>query len=91
MNMKEARRLKPGAIVREAWIGPGAAVRTGLVLTKEHVREAHYAKALGSRKDERYDVMVHWFDGPRLSAQSPNPSPNPEKLQNWQIMVISHA
>ena len=85
MNMKEARRLKPGAIVREAW--NVAAVRTGLVLTKEHVRETHYAKALGSRKDERYDVMVHWFDGPRLSAQSTNP----EKLQNWQIMVISHA
>ena len=85
MNLKESKKLQPGAIVRESW---GSAVkRTGLVIGKTHVVEDHTAKVLCQRKGQRYDVVVHWFGGPRFSHHDPNP----EVLQNWEIMVVSHV
>ena len=92
MNMKEAKRLKPGAIVREAW--EPRSWRFGLVLAKQHVRANHNAKVLGGWKDERYDVTVHWFDGPRprgVMGGVDMRKPNPEQLQNWEIMLVSHV
>ena len=92
MNLKEAKKLQPGAIVRESWMSKK---RTGLVIGKTHVVEEHKAKCLSQKKSQRYDIVVHWFDGPRyvfsdfslgnLSAK------NPEVLQNWEIMVVSHV
>ena len=84
MTLKDAEKLKPGAIVRESW--RTAAKRTGLVLAKEHVDGAHPARVLGGMKYQRYDVVVHWFDGPRGMGRV-----NPEKLQNWELMVVQHV
>jgi len=46
MNLKEAKKLQPGAIVRESW---ASAHRTGLVIGKTHVVEDHTAKTLWQR------------------------------------------
>lgn len=89
MNLKEAEKLQPGAIVRESWMSED---RTGLVIGKTYIIEDHSARNLCQKKSQRYDIVVHWFDGPR-----PGPSfrteraPNPEVLQNWEIMVVSHV
>tara|TARA_R110002110_G_scaffold159572_3_gene357445 strand:- start:421 stop:696 length:276 start_codon:yes stop_codon:yes gene_type:complete len=90
MNLKEAARLKPGAIVREAW-SPSTKGRRGIVLTKNHVLENHMAKVLCQDKDERYDVLVHWLDGPRRPDWRISPRQNPEKCQSWELMVVSHT
>ena len=92
MNLKEADKLRPGAIVRESWMSED---RTGLVIGKTYIVEEHSAKSLCQKKSQRYDIVVHWFGGPRyvfadfslgnLSAK------NPEVLQNWEIMVVSHV
>ena len=84
MNLREAKKLQPGALVRESW--GDRAMRTGLVLSKEHVEEDHIARCLSHRKDERYDVFVHWFGGPRRAVLA-----NPEKLQSWELMVLEHV
>ena len=86
MNMREAKKLQPGAIVRESW--GDRAINTGLVLSKEYVVEDHIARCLSQRKGERYDVYVHWLGGPRNHGRGMN---NPEKLQSWEIMVLEHA
>ncbi len=89
MNLKEAKKLQPGAIVRESWMSEN---RTGLVIGKTHIVEDHTAKSLCQRKSQRYDVVVHWFDGPRHRALfRTEVAPNPEVLQNWEIMVVSHV
>ncbi len=85
MNMKDCKRLKPGAIVREAY-GDGMRTR-GMVLHKEYVEETHYAKVLGARKMARYDLYVHWFQTPKyLKAAS-----NPAKLQCWEVMLVKNG
>ena len=90
MNMQDARKLQPGAIVREAYRPdePGVTAPRGLVLGKEYVEQDHVARCLSQRKDRRFDVYVHWFDGPRRWSRDKN---NPEKLQNWEIMVVEHV
>jgi len=88
MNLKEAKKLQPGAIVRESW---ASAHRTGLVIGKTHVVEDHTAKTLCQRKSQRYDVVVHWLDGPRRISWIAESASNPEVLQNWEIMVVSHV
>lgn len=85
MTIKDAEKLRPGAIVRESYRG-GGPMRTGLVLAKEHVDGPHNARILGGMKYQRYDVVVHWFDGPRGMGRA-----NPEKLQNWELMVVKHV
>ena len=90
MNLKEAKKLRPGAIVREAW-NPSAKARQGIVLTKAHVVEKHRAKVLCQDKDERYDMLVYWLDGPRQPEWRAVPRDNPEECQSWELMVISHT
>ena len=90
MNIKEAKKLKSGAIVREAWDTRSINPRTGLVLGKTHIVENHMAKTLCQEKNQRYDVVVHWFNGPRGYSEWSS-RPNPEVLQNWELMIISHA
>ena len=92
MNMKEARKLKPGAIVREAWGPPGV---EGLVLSKEYVKEDHVAKTLCQKKKHRYDIVVHWFGTPPaqyITGVQPIHHRSPVQIrQNWEIMVKIHA
>ena len=84
MNLKVSKRVKPGAIVRESWDTLAAYRGHGLVLTIERVQERHEAKCLGGMKDERYDLTVHWFNGPRWPMGK-----NPEVMQNWEVMLVS--
>ena len=88
MNLKEAKKLQPGAIVGESW---SSTHRTGLVIGKTHVVENHTAKTLCQSKSQRYDVVVHWLDGPRRISWIAESASNPEVLQNWEIMVVSHV
>ena len=91
MNIREARKLKQGAIVREAW-NPNTTVQ-GIVLSKQHVQEEHTAKLLCQKKKERYDVTVHWLGSERLIPRKEWGN-NPHRVQvreNWEIMVVSHA
>jgi hypothetical protein len=91
MNIREARKLKQGAIVREAW-NPYTTVQ-GIVLSKQHVQEEHTAKLLCQKKKERYDVTVHWL-GPERLIPRKEWGDNRHRVQvreNWEIMVVSHA
>ncbi len=99
MNIREARKLKQGAIVREAW-NPYTTVQ-GIVLSKQHVQEEHTAKLLCQKKKERYDVTVHWLCSDRIIPYETDPnSVRPvssrgrsrvQVRQNWEVMVVSHA
>lgn len=95
MNLKDARKLQPGAIVREAWY-PESKIQ-GIVLSKQHVREEHTAKMLCRKKKERFDVTVHWLGPSRAVPYETDPfsirggNPRVQVRQNWEIMVISHA
>ena len=83
MNMRECKNLKPGAIVRPAYATSNADCR-GIVLHKEHVEQEHYANILGSKKQERYDLYIHWLKAPRY----PNAAPNPRKQQCWEVVLV---
>ena len=86
MNMRECKRLKPGAMVREAYEASGQDT-LGIVLSKEYVEEEHYAKVLGGRKQKRYDVWVHWLKEPKYRK----PRPNPDKIQCWEVKLLSNG
>ena len=93
MNLKEAKRLQPGAIVRESW---GPEFRQGIVLAKSYVKERHMAVYLSRTKDERYDVVVHWLcknppRGHHVPGITPGTVRNPQTRQSWELMVIAHA
>ena len=94
MNMREAKKLKSGAIVREAYyvsdVGPTV---HGLVIGKKYIKERHFAKILGGHKNERYDVIVHWTC---KEAAIPRKQPTGTEArlqvrQNWELMVVSHG
>ena len=93
MNMRDAKKLKPGAIVRQSYHGDGEAGNAihGLVIEKKHVKERHAAKILGGYKNERYDIIVHWTgkDGfiPRTRLSGTR---RLQVRQNWELMVVSH-
>ena len=92
MNMREAKRLKPGAIVREAW-HPESKVQ-GIVLSKHHTQEEHMAKMLCRKKSERYDVTVHWLGPERTIPRKKWGDNGPHRVQvreNWELMVVSHG
>ncbi len=91
MNMREAKKIQPGAIVRESF---ALTTKTGLVLSKSYVEEEHFAKVWCHKKKQRYDIIVHWFDGPRemgWPGSGAHVMKNPETMQNWELMVVSHA
>ncbi len=91
MNIRDARKLKQGAIVREAWHAESKV--QGIVLSKQQVQEEHTAKLLCQKKKERYDVTVHWL-GPERLIPRKEWGDNRHRVQvreNWEIMVVSHA
>jgi hypothetical protein len=91
MNLRDARKLQPGAIVREAW-HPDSKIQ-GIVLSKQHVEEEHMAKMLCRKKKERFDVTVHWLGPARTVPRKKwgEPRDRVQLRENWEIMVISHA
>ena len=92
MNIREARKLKPGAIVREAW-NPHTTVQ-GVVLSTRHVQEEHVAKLLCQKKSERYNVTVHWLGPERTIPREmwgEDVGARVQVRQNWELMVVSHG
>jgi len=94
MNLRDAKNLKPGAIVRESYntnrIGHPI---HALVIEKTYVKEHHAAKILGGYKDERYDIIVHWMCKEAVIPRG-HVAPKYQRLQvrqNWELMVVSHA
>jgi len=91
MNIKQAKKIEPGALVRESWM-PGS-VRFGLVLDKNYVFGKHRAKILGQDKTERYDLTILWINGRYAYSSLDGTSKRQDNLQivqNWEVMVVSH-
>ena len=92
MNMRDAKKLKPGAIVRESYHpdSMGHPIH-GIVIGKKYVKERHAAKILGGYKTERYDVIVHWtckeaaIPRQRISG---NAYERLQVRQQWELMVV---
>jgi len=92
VNLKEAKKLEPGAIVREAW-HPDSKVQ-GIVLSTKHFVGEHTAKLLCQIKKERFDVMVHWLGPSRTIPRKQWGDNEPHRVQqreNWELMIISHV
>ena len=94
MNMRDAKKLKPGAIVRESYHPDsiGHPIH-GIVIEKKYVKERHAAKILGGYKNERYDVIVHWTCRESVIPRqwiSGNVSNRLQVRQNWELMLVSH-
>ena len=92
MDMKTAKRLKPGDMVREAW-DTGNAVfsghsREGIVIGKKYVEGLHEAKILGGKKPARYDIVVHWFPTEKYTYGRAH---GVKVCQNWEIMLVSSS
>ena len=83
MNLRLAREIKVGSLVRESWTEGDST--QGIILEKAYVMEDHIAKSLGAKKKERYDFLVHWINRPSYR----NNNKNPEWVQNWQVMLVS--
>jgi len=92
MNMRDAKKLRPGAIVREAWL-PDSKVQ-GIVLSKKLYVGDHHAKCLGQKKKQRFDVTVHWLGDADMIPKKKWNDKNTQRVQvreNWELMIISHA
>ena len=51
MNLKDARKLKTGAVVREAYRPDSIGYPVhGIVIGKKHIKERHHAKILSQWK-----------------------------------------
>jgi hypothetical protein len=94
MNIRDAKKLEPGTIVRQSYY-PDSTDRPihGIVIEKKHVKERHVAKILGGYKSERYDVIVHWtckeaaIPRQRISGYA---AARLQVRQNWELMVVSY-
>jgi len=88
MNMKDCKRVKPGAMVTEAYAyNPSSTL--GMVLHKEYVEEEHYARVLGGRKQARYDLYIQWLKLPKHNRQ--RHVGVPEKVQCWEVKLLKNA
>ena len=88
MNIKEAEKIQPGALVRWSYGNP-AGISHGVVLAKRYELATKRERALGLKKPERYILTIHW-----LKLRSPRASPNinvVEEASSWDLMVVSHA
>ncbi len=96
MNLKEARKIQPGAIVRESYRPDsihGLEVH-GIVIGKRHVSERHHAKVISQIKEERYDIVVHWMcKNPACIPRTVyrEPGKRLQLRQNWELMVVSRG
>jgi|TARA_R110000824_G_scaffold43779_2_gene127837 hypothetical protein len=84
MNIKEAKKLKPGAIVRQSWATKSKS--NGLVLAIEYNRSTQIEPMLGQAKPERYMVTVSWF-----TAGSKYSPKGIKQHSSWDLMVVSHV
>ena len=92
MTLKDAKRLKPGALGRRSW-NPDCKA-TVIVLHTEYVEGWHRAKLLGGKKKERFDVTVRWIGQPPVvwdSAGYMKKNVMEQTHQNWELMVVQHV
>ena len=87
MNMRDCKRLKPGAMVTEAFAHE-LNNTLGMVLHKEYIEEEHYARVLGGKKQARYDLYVHWLEPPKWRRYKDQ---NPQKVQCWEVKLIKNG
>jgi len=87
MNIKEAHKLKAGAIVRESWSTSSGAVH-GIVLDKKYETGTKVEPQLCQKKDSRYIVTVAWFK-PRPSYGVVHEMVS--KISSYGLMLVSHA
>ena len=89
MNLKEAKKLQPGALVRMSW---GLESTQGLVLNKVYVKERHAAKSICQEKEERYDVHVQWITADKMPPWEKSRAPDGlGHYQSWELMVVQHV
>ena len=87
MNIKDAHKLKAGAIVRESWsTKPDAA--PGIVLEKKYETGRKLEAQLCQEKDNRYIVTVAWF---RLRPGVYEGRKMITKTSSYALMLVSHA
>tara|TARA_Y100001938_G_scaffold128281_1_gene181941 strand:+ start:882 stop:1145 length:264 start_codon:yes stop_codon:yes gene_type:complete len=86
MNMRECKRLKPGALITQSYAHE-LSNSLGMVLHKEYVEEEHYAKVLGGKKHARYDLYIHWLEEPKYGKSRPSP----DKLQCWEVKLLKNG
>lgn len=92
MTLRDAKKLKPGALVRRAW-NPDCKA-TAIVLHTEYIEGWHRAKLLGGKKKERFDVTVRWIGQPPVvwdSAGYMKKNVMEQTHQNWELMVVQHV
>ena len=87
MNIKEARKIQPGALVRTSWATNNNATQ-GIVLAKEYERADKREQILGQWKPERYILTVSWFPNQHDDQYAPK---GISKRSSWDLMVISHV
>ena len=86
MNIKEAHKLKAGAIVRESW-STGTAAIHGIVIDKKYETGVKTEPQLCQKKDSRYIVTVAWLK-PRPRHRSIEMV---SKISSYGLMLVSHA
>jgi hypothetical protein len=82
LNIKEATKIKKGALVRESFDSVGYS--QGIVLKKRHVRRKRFEKMIGLEKEERYLITVKWIN----HFIEPG---TVQEISSWDLMPISHA
>ncbi len=100
MNLKEAKKLKPGAIVRESWFPTTGPEWHGIVLSKVHVKKRHMAHMLGVMKDEPDSrkifgnylhpdtVVIAAVNGGEHGSQYQVGEMDPAELDRWTVFDV---
>ena len=87
MNIKDAHKLKAGAIVRESWSTSANAVQ-GIVLEKKFETGTRVEPQLCQKKDSRYIVTVAWF---KLRPNAYDGREMVTKISSYGLMLVSHT
>lgn len=87
MNIKEARKIKPGALVRTSWSTELGATQ-GIVLAKKYEKGSKVESILGQEKSERYILTVSWLPSANHLGYKPT---GITRRSSWDLMVISHV
>lgn len=82
LTIKEATKIKKGALVRESFDNVGYS--QGIVLEKRYVRRKRFERMIGLEKQERYLITVKWINHfIELGTV--------QEISSWDLMPISHA
>tara|TARA_R110002072_G_scaffold140449_1_gene284726 strand:- start:581 stop:847 length:267 start_codon:yes stop_codon:yes gene_type:complete len=85
MTIKEAKRVKPGAVVRESWSTNDNAVH-GIVLDTKFEVSTKMEHQLCQTKESRYIMTVAWF---KLRPNAHNGRDMVTKSSSYSLMLVS--